>query len=215
MDTEIDKPIREELDAFDPSDLEIWHKIGDYLRRGNSEYFAEIRMLQCYMAPSHTNTHTVRSRPTPKNEIRHFRNGLVRELKVDERKLLRHSKRLCSNRRKQFLGSQCHTSYLEKILGREMCIKFESDEISTTGDDCSKSYSKEEEVRSFALRVDKAMDCQQGEAKHSYRGFVTVVRGVIIIVLLLALFRRVGVCILVFVLRVTVFHVIILLLCCT
>ena len=96
-----------------------------------------------------------------------------------------------------------------------MCIKFESDEISTTGDDCSKSYSKEEEVRSFALRVDKAMDCQQGEAKHSYRGFVTVVRGVIIIVLLLALFRRVGDYILVFVLRVTVFHVIILLRCCT
>ena len=66
LDTEIDKPIREELDAFDPSDLEIWHKIGDYLRRGNSEYFAEIRMLQCYMAPSHTNTHTVRGRPTAK-----------------------------------------------------------------------------------------------------------------------------------------------------
>ena len=90
-----------------------------------------------------------------------------------------------------------------------MCIKFESEEISTTGDDCSESYSKEEEVRSIALRVDEAMDCQQGEAKHSYRGFVTVVTGIIIIVLLLALFRRVGVYILVFVLRVTVFHVII------
>ena len=124
--------------------------------------------------------------PHQKNEIRHFQNGLGRELKVDERKLLRHSKRLCSNRRKQFLESQCYTSYLEKILGREMCITFESEEISTTGDDCSKSYSKEGEVRSFALRVDEAMDCQQGEAKHSYRGFVTVVRGIIIIVLLLA-----------------------------
>ena len=90
-----------------------------------------------------------------------------------------------------------------------MCIKFESEEISKTGDDCSKSYSKEEEVRSIALRVDEAMDCQQGEAKHSYRGFVTVVTGIIIIVLLLALFRRVGVYILVFVLRVIVFHVII------
>ena len=191
--------------------------MGNCWRRKRCEYFVEIRCwnsLSC-IATSHTNTHTVRSRPTPKNEIRHFRNGLVRELKVDERKLLRHSKRLCSNRRKQFLGSQCHTSYLEKILGREMCIKFESDEISTTGDDCSKSYAKEKEVRSFALHVDKAMDCQQGEAKHSYRGFVTVVRGVIIIVLLLALFRRVGVYILVFVLRVTVFHVIILLRCCT
>ena len=59
-----------------------------------------------------------------------------------------------------------------------MCIKFESEEISTTGDDCSKSHSKEEEVRSFALRADEALDCQQGEAKC---GFVTVVIGIIII----------------------------------
>ena len=35
------------------------------------------RML-CYMAPSHTDT-AVRGRPTPKNELRRFRNGLVRE----------------------------------------------------------------------------------------------------------------------------------------
>ena len=37
----------------------------------------------------------------------------------------------------------------------------------------------EEKVRSFALREDeaiwKAIDCKQGEAKRSYRGFVTVV----------------------------------------
>ena len=37
----------------------------------------------------------------------------------------------------------------------------------------------EEKVRSFALREDeaiwKAIDCQQGEAKRSYHGFVTVV----------------------------------------
>ena len=71
-----------------------------------------------------------------------------------------------------------------------MCIKFESEEISITGDYCSRSDSKEEdrgrEVRSFALRVDeaiwKAIDCQQGAAKRSYRGFVTVVISIIIIV---------------------------------
>ena len=55
----------------------------------------------------------------------------------------------------------------------------------------------EEVVRSFALRVDetiwKAIDCQQGQAKRSYRGFVTVVISIIIIVLLLVLFGRVGV----------------------
>ena len=41
-----------------------------------------------------TETHTVRGRLTPKKEIRRFRNGLVRERKVNERKLLRQSKTL-------------------------------------------------------------------------------------------------------------------------
>ena len=45
----------------------------------------------------------------------------------------------------------------------------------------------ERKVGSFALREDeairKAIDCQQGEAKRSYRGFVTVVINIIIIVL--------------------------------
>ena len=69
----------------------------------------------------------------------------------------------------------------------------------------------EEEVRSFALRVNeairKAIDCPQGEAGRSYHGFVTVVVGIIIIVLLSILFERVDVFILVFVLRVIAFHV--------
>ena len=72
----------------------------------------------------------------------------------------------------------------------------------------------EEKVRSFALHEDeeiqKATNCQQGEAKRSYRGFVTVVISIIIIVLLLVLFGGVDVFILVFVfLRVIAFHVII------
>ena len=65
-------------------------------------------------------------------------------------------------------------------------------------------------VRSFALREDeaiwKAIDCQQGEAKRSCHGFVTVVISIIIIVLLLVLFGRVGVFILVFVLFVIAFY---------
>ena len=69
----------------------------------------------------------------------------------------------------------------------------------------------EEKVRSFASSEDeaiwKAIDCQQGEAKRSYRSFVTVVISIIIIVLLLVLFGRVGaVFMLVFVLRVIAFH---------
>ena len=61
----------------------------------------------------------------------------------------------------------------------------------------------EEKVWSFALREDeairKAIDFQQGEAKRSYRGFVTAVIRIFVIVLLLVLFGRVGVFILVFV----------------
>ena len=57
---------------------------------------------------------------------------------------------------------------------------------------------------SFALREDEAIrkgiDCQQGEAKPSYCGFVTVLTSIIIIFLL------VGVFVLVFVLRVIAFH---------
>ena len=94
------------MDVFDPSDLESWDVIGkkngNLRRLGRSEYFAEIRML-CYLVPLHTNTHTVRSRPTAKREIRRFRNRLVRERKVNERKLLRQSKTLCSNGRHQFV----------------------------------------------------------------------------------------------------------------
>ena len=52
----------------------------------------------------------------------------------------------------------------------------------------------EEKVRSFALREDeviqKTTNCQQGEAKRGYRGFVTVVISIIIIVLLLVLFEE-------------------------
>ena len=55
------------MDVFDPSDLDSWDKIGDYLRGGRSEYFVEKPML-CYMAPSHKNTQTVRGRPTAKRK---------------------------------------------------------------------------------------------------------------------------------------------------
>ena len=86
------------------------------------------------MVPSHTNTHTVGGRPTAKKEIRRFRNdrnGLVRERKVNERKLLRQSKTLCLNRRHQFVQSEHHTSYMEKRFAQGMCLMFNSEEIWT------------------------------------------------------------------------------------
>ena len=92
-----------------------------------------------------------------------------------------------------------------------MCIKFESEEISITGDYCSRSDSKrkmEEKVLSFVLPEDEVIrkgkrliNCQQGEGKLSYSGFVTAVINIIIIVL-----GRVDVFILVFVLCVIAFH---------
>ena len=94
------------MDVFDPSDLESWDDIekknGNLRRLGRSEYFAEIRML-CYLVPSHTNTHTVRSRPTAKKEIRRFQNGLVRERKetIETVKDI-----ICSNGRHQFVNSE-------------------------------------------------------------------------------------------------------------
>ena len=55
-------------------------------RRETCQYFVEIPMLY-NMASSHTDSQTVRGRPTLKIEIKCFRNGLVREL--CESKLLR------------------------------------------------------------------------------------------------------------------------------
>ena len=54
-----------------------------------------------------------------------------------------------------------------------------------------KRYGRLRYVRT--KRFEKAIDCQQGEAKRSFRGFVTVVINMIIIVLLLVLFGRVTV----------------------
>ena len=64
-------------------------------------------------------------------------------------------------------------------------------------------------MQSFVLCVDQPTDCQREEEEHSYRRFVKVVIGIIILALLLVLFGKVGVFTLTFVLHVNVFHVII------
>ena len=62
-----------------------------------------------------------------------------------------------------------------------------------------KSNSKEKEVQSIVLCVDQPIDCQQEEEKRSsYRRFVKVVIGIIILSLFLVLFGKVGVFMLVF-----------------
>ena len=59
------------------------------------------------------------------------------------------------------------------------------------------------------LYVDQPIDCQQEEENAVYRRFVKFVIGIIILALLLVLFGKGGVFMLVFVLRVNVFHAII------
>ena len=89
------------------------------------------------------------------------------------------------------------------------CVKtFKSEGIRTSEEDYSKSNSKEKEVKSFVLCVNQPIDCQQEEEERSYRRFVKVVIGIIILALLLVLFGKVGVFMRDFVLRVDVFHVI-------
>ena len=119
--------------------------------------------MLCYMKPSHTNTHTVRGRPAVKKEIRRFRNGLVRERKVNERKLLRQSKTLCSNRRHQFVQCEDYTSYMEKRFAKGICLTFNT--IVIVKRFGKKSNSKEKEVLSIVLCVDQPIDCQQEEEK--------------------------------------------------
>ena len=98
---------------------------------------------------------------------------------------------------------------MENTLGTEMKVK-RSRLPEIIAARVIRKRKIEEKVRSFALREDeaiqKATNCQQREAKRSYRGFVTVVISFIIIVLLLVLFGRVGVFILVFVLYVIALH---------
>ena len=98
---------------------------------------------------------------------------------------------------------------MEKRFAKGKCLMFKSEEIWIIEEDYSKSNSKEKEVQSFVLCVDQLIDCQQEEEKRSYGRFVKVVIGIFILALLLVLFGKVGF-MLVFVLRVHVFHVLLL-----
>ena len=76
-----------------------------------------------------TNAHTVRGRPTLKNNTECFRNGLVCELKEKQRKLSRHSmtsKTHGPHTRNDKSEYQECTCEMDKSLNRGMCIKFES-----------------------------------------------------------------------------------------
>ena len=80
-----------------------------------------------------TNAHTVRGRPTLKNDTERFRNGLVRELKEKQTKLSRHSMTSNTHRRNDKSEYQECTCKMDKSLKRGMCIKFEGRKICIAG----------------------------------------------------------------------------------
>ena len=89
-----------------------------------------------------TNAHTVRGRPTLKNNTECFRNGLVGELKEKQRKLSRHSmtstpaKTHGPHRRNNKSEYQERTSKMDKSLNRGMFNKFERRKICVAGYHC-------------------------------------------------------------------------------
>ena len=80
-----------------------------------------------------TNAHTVRGRPTLKNNTECFQNGLVRELKEKQRKLSMTSKTHGPHRRSDKSEYQECTCKMDKGLNRGMCNKFESLKICVAG----------------------------------------------------------------------------------
>ena len=83
-----------------------------------------------------TNAHTVRGRPTLKNNTECFRNGLVRELKEKQRKLSRHSMTSKThgphrrNNKSEYLECTCK---MDRSLNRGMFNKFDSRKVCVAG----------------------------------------------------------------------------------
>ena len=89
-----------------------------------------------------TNAHTVRGRPTLKNNTECFRNGLVRELNEKQRKLSRRSMTSKTHGPHRHIDKseyqECRCK-MHKSLNREMLNKFESRKICVAGYQCDNS----------------------------------------------------------------------------
>ena len=112
-----------------------------------------------------TNAHTVRGRPTLKNNTECFRNGLVRELKEKQRKLSRHSmtsKTHGPHRRTNKSEYQECTCKMDKSLNRGMFNKFDSRKICVAGYQSSSEtqgqsvWSEEKAGRKFLSTGERA-----------------------------------------------------------
>ena len=111
-----------------------------------------------------TNAHTIRGKPTLKNNTECFRNGLVRELKEKQRKLSRHS-----------MTSKTHGPHRRNNKSEYqecgMLNKFESRKICVAGYQCDNSdfdfcLAEHSELPVRKLCSDEGRDdCQQLKPK--------------------------------------------------
>ena len=135
-----------------------------------------------------TNAHTVRGRPTLKNNSECFRNGLVRELKENQRKLSRHamtstaSKTHGPHRRNNKSEYQECTCKMDKSLNGGMFNKFESHKICVAaGYQCYNSdfdfcIAEHNELPVIKICSDEGRDdCQQLKPKGTEASFGTTV----------------------------------------
>ena len=157
-----------------------------------------------------TNAHTVRGRPTLKNNTECFRNGPARELKEKQRKLSRHSMTSKShgphrhNNKSEYQECTCK---MDKSLNRGMLNKFESRKICIAGYQCDNSdfdfyIAEHSELPVIKICSDEGRDdCQQLKPKGTEAFFGTTVITATILFIISILFSRVTVNVLVFVLR--------------
>ena len=160
-----------------------------------------------------TNAHTVRRRPTLKNNSECFRNGLVCELKENQRKLSRHSmtstapKTHGPHRRNNKSEYQECTCKMDKSLNRGMFNKFESRKICVAGYQCYNSdfdfcIAEHNELPVIKICSDEGRDdCQQLKPKGTEASFGTIVITSALLFIISILFSRVTVNVLVVVLR--------------
>ena len=134
-----------------------------------------------------TNAHTVRGRPTLKNNTECFRNGLVREPKENRRKLSRHSitpKTHGPHRRNdksEYQECPCKT---DQSLNRGMCDKFASRKICVAGyqcdnsdfDFCNAEHMYDAGRRDVALSASFVLECFDGSEVTIRKGNEPVVQ---------------------------------------
>ena len=157
-----------------------------------------------------TNTHAVRGRPTLK-DIERFRNGSVRELSENTRKLKRHS--MISNGRNDRAECEETTRIVEKSLSTGVCKGVNIVRICRAGGQCKNSVVFFESERNKRISGTKLCsvertDSQQRKMENNYFTVVPLVVNIVIFLIVLILFRKVSAQIVVFFLRVILFHII-------